>query len=183
MFSNAAHGFPVFRRGEEVAIGCLPFFHSFGMTTAMNISIFYGWANALIPKPEPKAILDAIQKYKATFMPAVPTLYNGLINYPDLKKYDLTSLRGCFSGGAPLPLETIRSFEKTDRCPDLRRIRAHRIVTGHAHQSFRRQRPNPAPSASPSPTLTRSWLTWMTTTRRSPNRELPVSCVSKDRRS
>lgn len=104
--------FPGFSQGEEVAIGCLPFFHSFGMTTAMNISIYYGWANVLIPKPEPKAILDAIQKYKASFMPAVPTLYNGLINYPDLKNYDLTSLRGCFSGGAPLPLETIRAFEK-----------------------------------------------------------------------
>ena len=104
--------FPGFSRGGEVAVGCLPFFHSFGMTTAMNIAIYNGWADVLIPKPEPKAILDAIQKYKATFMPAVPTLYNGLINYPDLKKYDLTSLKGCFSGGAPLPLETIKSFEK-----------------------------------------------------------------------
>jgi long-chain acyl-CoA synthetase len=104
--------FPGFTRGQEVAVGCLPFFHSFGMTTAMNISIYYGWADVLVPKPEPKPILEAIQKYKATFMPAVPTLYNGLINYPDLKNYDLTSLRGCFSGGAPLPLETIKSFEK-----------------------------------------------------------------------
>jgi long-chain acyl-CoA synthetase len=44
-------------------------------------------------------------------MPAVPTLYNGMINFPDLKKYDITSLKGCFSGGAPLPLETIKNFE------------------------------------------------------------------------
>jgi long-chain acyl-CoA synthetase len=104
--------FPAFKRGAEVVIGALPFFHSFGMTTAMNIAIFYGWADVLIPKPEPKAILEAVSKYKATFMPAVPTLYNGMINFPDLKKYDLTSLMGCFSGGAPLPLETIKNFEK-----------------------------------------------------------------------
>jgi long-chain acyl-CoA synthetase len=104
--------FPDFKPGKEVVIGALPFFHSFGMTTAMNIAIFYGWADVLIPKPEPKSILEAIAKYKASYMPAVPTLYNGMINFPDLKKYDLTSLQGCFSGGAPLPLETIKNFEK-----------------------------------------------------------------------
>jgi len=104
--------FPHFKLGEEIVVGCLPFFHSFGMTSAMNAAIFSGYGNILIPKPEPKAILDAIVKYKATFIPAVPTLYNGMINYPDLKDYDISSLRGCFSGGASLPMETIKSFEK-----------------------------------------------------------------------
>jgi long-chain acyl-CoA synthetase len=101
-----------FAPGKEVVVGCLPFFHSFGMTTAMNMSVYYAWADVLIPKPEPKAILEAVQRYKATYMPAVPTLYNGLINFPGLKDYDITSLKGCFSGGAPMPLETIRKFEE-----------------------------------------------------------------------
>jgi len=104
--------FQDFDTGKEIVVGCLPFFHSFGMTSAMNTAIFYGYADILIPKPEPKSILEGIHKYKATFMPAVPTLYNGLINFPELKKYDLTSLKGCFSGGAPLPMETIRKFEE-----------------------------------------------------------------------
>lgn len=104
--------FPGFEQGKEIAIGCLPFFHSFGLTTAMNLSVYYGWATVLIPKPEPKSILEAISGYKATYMPAVPTLYNGMINFPELKNYDITSLKGCFSGGAPLPLETIKNFEK-----------------------------------------------------------------------
>lgn len=104
--------FPHFTEGEEIVVGCLPFFHSFGMTSAMNTGIFYGYGDVLIPKPEPKAILDAIAKYKATFIPAVPTLYNGMINFPELKDYDISTLRGCFSGGAPLPMETIKSFEK-----------------------------------------------------------------------
>ncbi len=104
--------FQDFDSGKETVVGCLPFFHSFGMTSAMNTAIFYGYSDILIPKPEPKPILEAIHKYKATFMPAVPTLYNGLINFPDLKKYDLTSLKGCFSGGAPMPMETMRTFEK-----------------------------------------------------------------------
>jgi long-chain acyl-CoA synthetase len=103
--------FPGFEQGGEIAIGCLPFFHSFGLTTAMNMSIYNGWAIVLIPKPEPQSILEGIAKCKATYMPAVPTLYNGMINFPDLKKYDITSLKGCFSGGAPLPLETIKNFE------------------------------------------------------------------------
>jgi long-chain acyl-CoA synthetase len=100
-----------FDDGEEIVVGCLPFFHSFGLTTAMNMAIFYGYADVLIPKPEPKTILESIHKYKATYLPAVPTLYNGMINFPDLKKYSISSIKGCFSGGAPLPLETIKNFE------------------------------------------------------------------------
>ncbi len=100
-----------FDDGEEIVVGCLPFFHSFGLTTAMNMAIFYGYADVLIPKPEPKTILESIHKYKATYLPAVPTLYNGMINFPELKKYSISSIKGCFSGGAPLPLETIKNFE------------------------------------------------------------------------
>lgn len=104
--------FPNFRPGKEILVGCLPFFHSFGMTAAMNVGIFYAYGDILIPKPEPKTILEAIAKYKATFIAGVPTLYNAMINFPGLKKYDLRSLTGCFSGGAPLPMETIKAFEK-----------------------------------------------------------------------
>jgi long-chain acyl-CoA synthetase len=77
----------------------------------MNMSIWSGWAVVLIAQPTPQAILQGIQRYKATYIPAVPTLYNGMINFPKLKKYNIESLRGCFSGGAPLPLETIKAFE------------------------------------------------------------------------
>ncbi len=104
--------FPGFEVGRETVIGCLPFFHSFGLTTVLNSAIYKAWSIVLIPKPEPKVILDSIDKYKATYIPAVPTLYNGMINYPDLKKYTLKSLRACFSGGAPLPMETLKEFER-----------------------------------------------------------------------
>ncbi len=113
--SNCQQGnawFPDFKPGGEVVVGCLPFFHSFGLTSAMNVAVFYGFGDILIPKPEPQSILEAIAKYKATYIPAVPTLYNGMINFPELKKYDISSLTACFSGGAALPMETIRNFEK-----------------------------------------------------------------------
>ncbi len=104
--------FPSFRDGKEVVVACLPFFHVFGLTCALNIGVYYGFGNVLVPLPEPDRILEAIDMYKATFVAALPTFYTGMITSPHLKKYDLKSLKGCFSGGAPLPLETIHSFER-----------------------------------------------------------------------
>jgi long-chain acyl-CoA synthetase len=102
---------PNFIDGKEVILGCLPFFHSYGMTGAMNMSVFYGWCDVLIPKPEAKAILEAVDKYKVTFIPGVPTLFNAMINHPDIKKYNLGSIKSCLSGAAPLAMETIRGFK------------------------------------------------------------------------
>lgn len=103
---------PTFKDGGEICLGCLPFFHSYGVTASMNMSIFYGWSNVLIPKPEAKVILEAVEKNKVTFIPAVPTLFNAMINFPQIKKYDLGSIKSCLSGAAPLPLETIRGFKE-----------------------------------------------------------------------
>lgn len=106
-----------FRRGGfHCALGVLPWYHSFGMTVCMLHTCFGG--NRLVCIPDPRAgdppftaVLKAIQKYKATVMPAVPTIFVAFTNYPHLDKYDLTSLMGCFSGGAPLPPEVARQFE------------------------------------------------------------------------
>ena len=104
--------FPRFREGEEIMLGALPFFHVFGLTTSMNLSIFLGWCNILVPKPNSDALIRAIQSYRTTFVPLVPTMYIGILNHPDIGKADLSSIKGCFSGGAPLPLEVITEFEK-----------------------------------------------------------------------
>jgi len=104
--------FPGFNPGEESIVGALPFFHSFGMTTVMNFALWNGWNIVPIPRPEPQAILEALDTYKPTFMPAVPTMYVGMLRHPEFKKYNVTSLKGCFSGAAPLPLDVIREFEE-----------------------------------------------------------------------
>lgn len=103
--------FPDFGKGDLVMAGILPFFHSFGLTTVMNFSIWMAGTDILIPRPEPLVILQAIQKYKINFYPAVPTIYVGLLNHPDIAKYDISSIKGCFSGAAPLPVEVIKEFE------------------------------------------------------------------------
>jgi long-chain acyl-CoA synthetase len=103
--------FPGFNKGEINQLGVLPIFHSFGLTCCMNLCVWMGWNDVLIPRPEPQAILEAIHKYKINFFPAVPTMYVGVLNHPEASKFDLTSIKGCFSGAAPLPVEVIKDFE------------------------------------------------------------------------
>ncbi len=103
--------FPTFVKGHETSMGALPFFHSFGMTTVMNLSMYSGYNVILIPRPEPQVLLEATDAYKPSFLPLVPTLFVGMLRHPDLKKFNLKSVKGCFSGAAPLALETIREFE------------------------------------------------------------------------
>ena len=104
--------YPSFGKGMEVMLGALPFFHVFGLSTSMNFAIAMGWCNVLVPKPQPEQLLEAITKFKPSFAPLVPTMYIGLLAHPDINKADLSSLKGCFSGSAPLPLEVINEFEK-----------------------------------------------------------------------
>jgi len=104
--------FPTFGRGHEVMLGALPYFHVFGMSCSMNLSVALGWNQILIPKPQPQPLLEAIRDYKPTFTPLVPTMYIGMLNHPDLAKTDMSCIKGAFSGSAPLPVEVIHEFQK-----------------------------------------------------------------------
>lgn len=104
--------FSKFKKGEEIMLGALPFFHVFGLTCAMNNAILMGWGHILVPKPQPESLLEAIGKFKPTFAPLVPTMYIGMLNHPEINKIDMTSIKGCFSGSAPLPVEVIKDFEE-----------------------------------------------------------------------
>lgn len=103
--------FPQFDRGREIMLGALPYFHVFGLSVAMNFAVYMGWGDVLVPKPQPEPLLQTIAQYKPTFAPLVPTMYIGMLNHPRIDKTDLSSIKGCFSGSAPLPLEVIRDFE------------------------------------------------------------------------
>ncbi len=103
--------FPRFNRGEEVMLGALPFFHVFGLSVAMNFAIYMGWGDILVPKPQPEPLLETIGKFRPTFAPLVPTMYIGMLEHPRIDQTDLTCIKGCFSGSAPLPVEVIRDFE------------------------------------------------------------------------
>jgi long-chain acyl-CoA synthetase len=104
--------FPQFEKGMQTVLGALPYFHVFGLSTAMNFAVHTGASQVLVPRPQPEPLLEAIGKFKPTFSALVPTMYIGMLNHPDLKKTDMSCIRGAFSGSAPLPVEVIHEFER-----------------------------------------------------------------------
>lgn len=104
--------FPKFNKGEEIMLGALPYFHVFGLSVSMNLSIYMGWTQVLVPRPQPEPLLETIRSFRPTFAPLVPTMYIGMLNHPDIKKTDMSCIKGAFSGSAPLPVEVIHDFEK-----------------------------------------------------------------------
>jgi long-chain acyl-CoA synthetase len=104
--------FPAFNKGTEIMLGALPYFHVFGLSVSMNFSIHMGFAQVLVPRPQPEPLLENIRNFRPTFAPLVPTMYIGMLNHPDLKKTNMSCIKGAFSGSAPLPVEVIHDFEK-----------------------------------------------------------------------
>ena len=98
--------------GEETILGMLPFFHVYGMTTVLIMSIMTRNKMVLIPKFDVDLALKTIDKQKPTLFPGAPTMYIGLLNHPDIQKYDLSSIKACLSGSAPLPVEIQEKFEE-----------------------------------------------------------------------
>jgi long-chain acyl-CoA synthetase len=104
--------FPKFTKGTEIMLGALPYFHVFGLSVSMNFAIYMAWAQVLVPRPQPEPLLEAIAKFRPTFAPLVPTMYIGMLAHPNMKKTDMSCIKGAFSGSAPLPVEVIHEFEK-----------------------------------------------------------------------
>ncbi|WP_205600694.1 long-chain fatty acid--CoA ligase [Gracilibacillus sp. YIM 98692] len=97
---------------KERYLAALPFFHVFGMTALMNLSIRLGGTLILLPKFDVDMTLKLIDKLQPTTFPGAPTMYMSLIHHSKIKKYDLSSINICISGAAPLPGEVQDTFEK-----------------------------------------------------------------------
>ena len=100
------------KKGEESVLAVLPFFHVYGMTVVMNYGVYLAATMILVPRFDPGQILKLINKERPTLFPGAPTMYIGLINHPDIEKYDLSSIEACLSGSAPLPIDVQEKFEK-----------------------------------------------------------------------
>ena len=101
------------RRGGEVMMGVLPFFHVFGLTVAMAFPLSVAGAVVLMPNPrDMPQLIASISKHRVTLFPAVPAMFNAIVNAQGVEKLDLTSVRSCFSGSAPLPPDILQRFEK-----------------------------------------------------------------------
>ncbi len=109
---QTAAWFPPLSSGKEKFISILPFFHAFGMTVAINLPFYTGSTAILVPKFDVKGFLKILKKSKPTIFPGVPTLFTAIVNEPDIASYDLSSIKFCITGSAPMPVEVLRKFEK-----------------------------------------------------------------------
>jgi len=101
--------------GKEVVMMAIPLYHVYGMVAGMNYGLAVGATLVMVPDPRDlKDLLSNMQKYKTSIFPAVPALYNAINNNADVKagKYDLSAIKACISGSAPLLRETKETFEK-----------------------------------------------------------------------
>jgi len=113
LVANATQGVAwVQMREEDRLLAVLPIFHGFGMSVCMNAPLISGASCVLIPRFNVDDVLKGIERFHPTLFAGVPTMYIGLINHPRLAHYNLSSLRGCFVGAAPLAPEVKRQFEE-----------------------------------------------------------------------
>jgi long-chain acyl-CoA synthetase len=101
--------------GKEVFLMGIPLFHVYGMVAGMSLAMATGSTMVMVPNVRDlKDVMENISKFRCTIFPGVPALYNGINNHPDVKahKYDLSSIKACISGSAPLLRETKEQFEK-----------------------------------------------------------------------
>jgi long-chain acyl-CoA synthetase len=106
-------------RSHDIVFGALPLFHSFGQTCGLHTSVVAGACLSLMPRFDAGAALELIQRDRVTVFEGVPAMYAALLNHPEHRKFDSSSLRLCVSGAAPLPLEVLRGFEAAFGCPIL----------------------------------------------------------------
>jgi len=108
--------------GEERILSVIPFFHVYGMTTAMNLGILIGAELILLPKFHTREVLEIINKHRPTIFPGIQAMYLAIGNYPKIGKYDLTSIKAAISGAGPLMHEVQDRFERLTKA---------RIVEGY----------------------------------------------------
>ncbi len=112
LFMNCTVGGELFGfRDDDIGVAVLPLFHVFGLSSVLNVCVRFNGTLVLIPRFEPGAVLDAIERYRCTIFSGVPTMYIGLLQ-ADSTGRDLSALRVGVSGGAAIPGEVIRAFEE-----------------------------------------------------------------------
>jgi long-chain acyl-CoA synthetase len=101
---------------EDVLLGALPLFHSFGQTCTMNSAVAIGACVTMLPRFDPEKALEIIERDGVTVFQGVPTMYNAMLHANRADSVDASCLRLCMSGGAAIPVELIRGFEQKFGC-------------------------------------------------------------------
>jgi len=106
------HWMPKAEEGRERFLCAVPFSHSYGLTTSLNVPVSLGASLILKPQFQIKDILKTVKKYKPTIFTGVPSMYNAISNFRGVRKYGIKSIKACISGSAPLHVEVQEEFEK-----------------------------------------------------------------------
>jgi long-chain acyl-CoA synthetase len=101
---------------DDVVMGCLPLFHVFGLTCALNAAVIGGSCLTLLPRFDGGKALSIIERDRVTVFEGVPTMFAGMLHREDRDRYDVSSLRLCVSGGSAMPVEVMRGFEEAFGC-------------------------------------------------------------------
>lgn len=109
------HWIPELKYGEETILSVLPFLHSYGLTSGMNVPITIAATIVLLSVFDLQQVLEHIKKYKPTLFPGVPSMYTAINQAKNVRSYGLSSIKACISGAAPLPVEVQEAFEKLTR--------------------------------------------------------------------
>jgi long-chain acyl-CoA synthetase len=102
--------------GDDVLLGALPLFHSFGQTCTMNAAVGCGATVTMLPRFDPDRALEIIERDRVTVFQGVPTMYNAMLHSERAGATDTSTLRLCMSGGAAMPAELMRAFEERFGC-------------------------------------------------------------------
>ncbi len=103
--------------GDDVFVLVNPLFHIMAKGMFIGIALTLGNSTVIMPQPVTDAVLEAIQKYKATLFLGVPALYRMILENDRLDLYDLSSLKYCWSGGDVLPPEVFNRFRQYTQYP------------------------------------------------------------------
>jgi long-chain acyl-CoA synthetase len=98
---------------QDRVLGVLPLFHVFALTNVLTFATLVGAEMILLPRFELKQVLATLKRTRPTYFPAVPTIYNVLAKLGADERPDLSSVKVCISGGAPLPIEVRHAFESS----------------------------------------------------------------------
>jgi long-chain acyl-CoA synthetase len=101
---------------DEVVLCALPFYNTFALNQCINVIMHIGATMVLLPRFDALSCLEAIERYRCTFFPAVPTMLQKVLYHADVERYDLSSLRRFCVGAAPVPAPLLaRLHERVGR--------------------------------------------------------------------
>jgi long-chain acyl-CoA synthetase len=126
----------------EVFMGALPFFHVFANTALLNHAMVTGASIAMVPRFETKQVLETIARYRCTGFPGVPTMFQAMLDSPALARTDLSSLKVCISGGAPMPAPVHLKFEEVTGvrlCEGYGLTESSGVVSANPYQGTRKR--------------------------------------------